>query len=114
MAAVSGVSSGRMLWAALPAKRARASSVWKATRASQADSLHLADFRRAFDRLSEAHREVLVLIGLEGMDYQRAASILGVEIGTVKSRVFRARECLRREQLMLERPTPRSSWRAAA
>ena len=76
--------------------------------------LHLADFRRAFNRLSEPHREVLVLVGIEGMDYQRAASILGVEIGTVKSRVFRARECLRREQLMLERPTPRASWHAAA
>ncbi|HEX5079831.1 MAG TPA: sigma-70 family RNA polymerase sigma factor [Geminicoccaceae bacterium] len=84
------------------------------TRASQADALHLSDFRRAFGRLNEAHREILVLVGIEGMDYQRAASILGVEIGTVKSRVFRARECLRREQLMLERPTPRASWRPAA
>jgi RNA polymerase sigma-70 factor (ECF subfamily) len=84
------------------------------TRASQADALQLSDFRRAFGRLSEAHREVLALIGLEGLDYQQAAKILGVEVGTVKSRVFRARESLRREQLMLERPTPRHMWRAAA
>ncbi len=84
------------------------------TRASQADALHLADFRRAFGRLSEAHREVLALVGLEGLDYQRAASILGVEVGTVKSRVFRARECLRREQLLLDQPAPRAMWRAAA
>jgi RNA polymerase sigma-70 factor, ECF subfamily len=84
------------------------------TRASQADALQLSDFRRAFGRLSEAHREVLALVGLEGLDYQQAARILGVEVGTVKSRVFRARECLRREQLMLERPTPRHMWRAAA
>ena len=74
----------------------------------------LADFRRAFGRLSEAHREVLALVGLEGLDYQRAASILGVEVGTVKSRVFRARECLRREQLLLDQPAPRAMWRAAA
>jgi RNA polymerase sigma-70 factor, ECF subfamily len=84
------------------------------TRASQADALHLSDFRRAFGRLSEAHREVLALVGLEGLDYQQAARILGVEVGTVKSRVFRARESLRREQLMLEQPTPRHMWRAAA
>jgi RNA polymerase sigma-70 factor, ECF subfamily len=84
------------------------------TRASQADALHLADFRRAFGRLSEAHREVLALVGLEGLDYQRAASILGVEVGTVKSRVFRARECLRREQQLLDQPAPRAMWRAAA
>jgi RNA polymerase sigma-70 factor (ECF subfamily) len=84
------------------------------TRASQADALHLADFRRAFARLSEPHREVLALVGLEGLDYQRAADILGVEVGTVKSRVFRARESLRREQLMLNQPVPRSMWRVAA
>jgi RNA polymerase sigma-70 factor, ECF subfamily len=84
------------------------------TRASQADALYLADFRRAFARLSEPHREVLALVGLEGLDYQHAASILGVEVGTVKSRVFRARECLRREQLMLNQPVPRAMWRTAA
>lgn len=84
------------------------------TRASQTDGLHLDDFKRAFDRLSEPHREVLALVGLEGMDYQRAAAILGVEVGTVKSRVFRARESLRREQMMLDRPAPRAMWRVAA
>lgn len=84
------------------------------TRATQTDALHLADFRRAFARLSEPHREVLALVGLEGLDYQHAASILGVEVGTVKSRVFRAREALRREQLMLNQPVPRAMWRRAA
>jgi RNA polymerase sigma-70 factor (ECF subfamily) len=84
------------------------------TRASQSDALYLSDFRQAFSRLSEAHREVLALVGLEGLDYQQAAKVLGVEVGTVKSRVFRARESLRREQLMLEQPTPRHLWRAAA
>lgn len=84
------------------------------TRPSQADALHLADFRRAFARLSEPHREVLVLVGVEGMDYQRAAEILGVEVGTVKSRVFRARESLRHEQMLLERPVSRAPLAAVA
>lgn len=84
------------------------------TRASQSDGLHLDDFKRAFGRLSEPHREVLALVGLEGMDYQRAAAILNVEVGTVKSRVFRARESLRREQMLLERPAARAMWRVAA
>jgi RNA polymerase sigma-70 factor (ECF subfamily) len=83
-------------------------------RASQADALHLADFQRAFARLSEPHREVLLLVGIEGLDYQRAAVVLGVEVGTVKSRVFRARESLRHEQMLLERPASGAPLAAAA
>jgi len=83
-------------------------------RPTQTDQLHVRDFSRAFGRLSEAHREALALTGLEGMDYQHVAQILNVEVGTVKSRVFRARENLRREQLRLARPTPRPAWRRAA
>lgn len=84
------------------------------TRPSQADALHLADFQRAFARLSEPHREVLLLVGVEGMDYQRAAAVLGVEVGTVKSRVFRARESLRHEQMLLESPVRRAPLAAVA
>jgi RNA polymerase sigma-70 factor (ECF subfamily) len=78
------------------------------------DDLYLQDFRRAFARLSEPHRQVLLLTGVEGMNYEEAAGVLGVEVGTVKSRVFRAREQLRREQEALSRPAPRPRWRAAA
>lgn len=84
------------------------------TRATQTDQLHLRDFRRAFARLSESHRQVLALVALEGMNYEQVAGILGVELGTIKSRVFRARESLRHEQTTLARPRPPEGWHRAA
>jgi RNA polymerase sigma-70 factor (ECF subfamily) len=84
------------------------------SRPEQADQLHLRDFRRAFARLSDPHRQVLALVALEGMNYEQVAGVLGVELGTVKSRVYRARESLRREQLMLARPRPPAEWHRAA
>lgn len=84
------------------------------SRAEQTDQLHLRDFKRAFERLSEPHRQVLLLGGVEGMSYEQIAEVLGIEIGTVKSRVARARESLRAAQLALGRPTPQEQWRSAA
>jgi RNA polymerase sigma-70 factor (ECF subfamily) len=49
---------------------------------------------RAIDQLPEVFRETLVLSDVEGMSYQEIAGILGVPIGTVKSRLFRARQLL--------------------
>ena len=49
---------------------------------------------RAIDQLPEAFRETLVLSDVEGMSYQEIAQILEVPIGTVKSRLFRARHLL--------------------
>lgn len=45
----------------------------------------------AIDRLTPAHREVLLLIGMQGMSYEEAAEICGCAMGTVKSRLNRAR-----------------------
>jgi RNA polymerase sigma-70 factor (ECF subfamily) len=62
----------------------------------------------ALDLLSVQHREVIVLVGLEEMSYREASEILGVPVGTVMSRLSRAREQMRmllegREALSLRR-----------
>jgi RNA polymerase sigma-70 factor, ECF subfamily len=45
-------------------------------------------------KLSVEHREAVLLIGAEGLSYEEAALICGVAVGTVKSRVNRARRRL--------------------
>lgn len=49
---------------------------------------------QAIDELPEAFRETLVLSDVEGLSYQEIASVLEVPVGTVKSRLFRARQML--------------------
>jgi RNA polymerase sigma-70 factor (ECF subfamily) len=49
----------------------------------------------AFDKLSVDHRAVLLLVTVEGFSYQEAAQALDVPIGTVMSRLSRAREAYR-------------------
>jgi RNA polymerase sigma-70 factor (ECF subfamily) len=53
------------------------------------------DVARAMNQLTLEHRQVLLLIGLEGLSYREVADELGVPIGTVMSRLARARERLR-------------------
>jgi RNA polymerase sigma-70 factor (ECF subfamily) len=65
--------------------------------------LELRDLERAINRLPEDQRTVVLLIGLEGMQYDRVAAILNVPIGTVRSRLARGRAKLRR--LMSADPT---------
>ncbi len=48
----------------------------------------------AIEALPEAHREVVALVDLDGLGYAEAAELLGVPIGTVRSRLFRARRTL--------------------
>jgi RNA polymerase sigma-70 factor (ECF subfamily) len=50
---------------------------------------------RAINRLDDEQRTVIVLRDIEGMDYAQIADVLGVELGTVKSRISRARAALR-------------------
>ena len=64
-------------------------------RASQADMLEVRDIDAAVKRLPMEQREVLLLVALEHMSYQQAAQTLGIPIGTVMSRLSRARERLR-------------------
>jgi RNA polymerase sigma-70 factor, ECF subfamily len=59
-------------------------------------ALELRDLELAINRLSEDQRAVVLLIGLEGMRYDRVATILNVPVGTVRSRLARGRAELRR------------------
>jgi RNA polymerase sigma-70 factor (ECF subfamily) len=63
--------------------------------ARQEDHMALLDVQAAFDRLSLEHRQVLVLIAIEGLAYEETAAILGVPVGTVRSRLNRARRALK-------------------
>jgi RNA polymerase sigma-70 factor (ECF subfamily) len=63
---------------------------------SQYDAIAIGEIRRALMKLSPEHREVLVMIAAAGLSYGEAAEICGCAVGTVKSRVNRARNELRR------------------
>lgn len=56
--------------------------------------MHLADFRRALQALPDDQREALLLVGASGFSYEEAAGICGCAVGTIKSRVSRARNRL--------------------
>jgi RNA polymerase sigma-70 factor (ECF subfamily) len=71
--------------------------------AGQEASVEVQAFRRAFGKLSPHHREALVLTAVEGLTHERVAEICSCEVGTVKSRVSRARGLLKR-MLLDERP----------
>ena len=61
----------------------------------QGDALVVRDLERALAALPAAQREVLLLVALEDLSYEEAAQVLGIPIGTVMSRLARAREKLR-------------------
>ncbi len=56
--------------------------------------LAYADFQVAFDQLSPEHREVLILVGASGYSGEEASEMIGIAVGTVKSRTNRARKRL--------------------
>ncbi len=78
-----------------------------AAQPAQDDGLAMRDLANALEQLSLEQREVVLLIGLEGMTYRETAEILDVPPGTVMSRLARGRERLRRlmegEELQLLR-----------
>jgi RNA polymerase sigma-70 factor (ECF subfamily) len=63
---------------------------------SQYDSIQVGEIRRALLKLSPEHRAVLLMVAAAGLSYGEAAEICGCAVGTVKSRVNRARNELRR------------------
>src|SRR5947209_17880362 len=66
-----------------------------AQRGTQPDALLVRDLDRAIARLPADQRAVLLLVTLEEMSYEEVARTLGIPIGTVMSRLSRAREKLR-------------------
>lgn len=61
----------------------------------QMEALAARDIHAALARLPAEQREVLLLVGLEQFGYAEAAQVLGVPVGTVMSRLSRARERMR-------------------
>jgi RNA polymerase sigma-70 factor (ECF subfamily) len=87
------------------------------TRAPNHDHrLELRDLDRALAMLPEEQRAVILLIGLEGMAYETAAEVVGVPVGTVRSRLSRGREALRGLMMGVpdHRPDPRVARSRAA
>jgi len=62
----------------------------------QGRRLELRDLERAIAKLPDDQRSVILLVGLEGMRYEEVADILDIPIGTVRSRLSRGRDALRR------------------
>ncbi|MCM8730076.1 sigma-70 family RNA polymerase sigma factor [Hephaestia sp. GCM10023244] len=64
-------------------------------RAAQEHQAYLAQVLARFEALPETQRETLHLISVEGLSYRDAAAVLDVPVGTVMSRLSRARAALR-------------------
>jgi RNA polymerase sigma-70 factor (ECF subfamily) len=62
----------------------------------QGKRLELRDLERAIAKLPKEQRAVILLVGLEGMRYEEVAVVLDVPVGTIRSRLSRGREALRR------------------
>jgi len=98
-------SSGRSELRKLAAYRREASRMIS-TKGAQADDAaeiadrvdaqsEVADVAQAFSQLDDQHRDALYLVGVAGLTYKEAAEALGLSLGTLHSRVARARSALR-------------------
>jgi RNA polymerase sigma-70 factor, ECF subfamily len=78
-------------------------------------ALDLSEVEQAIDRLRREQREVILLAGREGMRYEEIAAAVGVPVGTVRSRLSRARTSLRELMGIDKRAEPRpGEWRSQA
>lgn len=71
-------------------------------KASQEYWAELVNVARCMEELSEEHREVLYMVCIQGMHYQDVAETLGIPLGTVRSRLSRARRQLEEQLLAAE------------
>jgi RNA polymerase sigma-70 factor, ECF subfamily len=72
-------------------------------------SRQLRELDCALARLPSEQRSVILLVGLEGVPYETAAQILNVPVGTVRSRLSRGREALRRLMGLPQKADPASA-----
>jgi RNA polymerase sigma-70 factor (ECF subfamily) len=87
----------------------QSSNLVATTDPTSARQLHELD--RALAQIPEEQRQVILLVGLEGMSYEDSAAILHIPVGTVRSRLSRGRDALRKLMGMGERtvePGPNS------
>src|ERR1041384_4905433 len=83
------------------------------TQGNAIPSLELRDLERAIGKLPSEQRQVILLVGLEGMAYEEVATVLDVPVGTVRSRLSRGRDQLRRLMGVEERAEADAGARAA-
>jgi RNA polymerase sigma-70 factor (ECF subfamily) len=86
-------SDRRRAWRQAPWDQEMAERI-PGTRSDQGWSAELSDTARALRCLSDEQREALILVGAGGFSYEDAAAICNCAVGTVKSRVARARRAL--------------------
>jgi RNA polymerase sigma-70 factor (ECF subfamily) len=72
---------------------------------NQESHIEAIEVQNAFNRLDDGHQQILFMIGVDGLRYEDAAHALGVPVGTVRSRLFRARAALRE---LMQEPLPNS------
>lgn len=63
--------------------------------AGQMAHVEMEEFKKAFAQLSEGERKILLLVGMEGFSYEEVSEMLDIPVGTLKSRLSRARSRLR-------------------
>lgn len=71
---------------------------------AQEEAMDLKIVNAAMQRLSDEHREILLLVCVRGLRYEEAAEKLSLPIGTVRSRLSRARDALSRELQLEKQP----------
>lgn len=104
-------SEKRRSWRNVPLDQEKAERTLVAI-ADPTATLWLDDVRRAMRLLPDGHREALVLIGAAGCSYDEAARMCGCPVGTVKSRVSRARTQL--AEILAGSALPRDAIRPSA
>ena len=68
--------------------------------------MELRELQRAMARLPAQTRMLLLMIAVEGVSYEDASAQLGLAVGTLKCRVFRARQQMRDWMMGEEKPAP--------